>query len=425
MRKAWCGKTKKELLQTVAISNCIPICVISGRFETTLLTLKTHPSTLLGDDRKRLKAYFNHTKQEYFFNRNRPSFDAILYYYQSFQWHPEMGGRLIRPSNVPVDVFAEEIIFFQLGEHVYERFREEEGFIKEETPPMPQSHVQKTLWRLFEYPETSMAATIIAIVSVIFILTSIAAFIIETWPPFPEKYKDNTVLADNPFFIVESTCIAWFTVEFIVRFICSPFKLPFLFSFLNIVDIVAIVPYYITVFLWAVADGSSNQASNLAILRVFRLIRVFRVLKLSRHASGLQVLGKTISSSVKELAMLTFISYSISVILYGAAIYFAEHEENEEMFASIPHSFWWALITMTTVGYGDAYPITGWGKLVGALCAITGVLSIALPVPVIVSNFSYYYHREKDQTVYADYLFTDDKTVTEDSDNIGFINDHL
>uniref|UniRef100_A0A3B4B286 BTB domain-containing protein n=1 Tax=Periophthalmus magnuspinnatus TaxID=409849 RepID=A0A3B4B286_9GOBI len=121
---------------------------ISGlRFETQLKTLSQFPETLLGDPKKRMR-YFDPLRNEYFFDRNRPSFDAILYYYQS-------GGRLRRPVNVTLDIFSEEIRFYELGEEAIEMFREDEGFIKEEERPLPDNEFQRQVWLLFEYPESS------------------------------------------------------------------------------------------------------------------------------------------------------------------------------------------------------------------------------------------------------------------------------
>ncbi|XP_010866020.1 potassium voltage-gated channel subfamily A member 2 [Esox lucius] len=109
---------------------------ISGlRFETQLKTFNQFPKTLLGDPRKRMR-FFDPLRNEYFFDRNRPSFDAILYYYQS-------GGRIRRPVNVPIDIFSEEINFYQLGEEAMEKFREDEGFIKEEERILPNNEFQK------------------------------------------------------------------------------------------------------------------------------------------------------------------------------------------------------------------------------------------------------------------------------------------
>jgi potassium voltage-gated channel Shaker-related subfamily A protein 1 len=118
---------------------------------------------------------------------------------------------------------------------------------------------------------------------------------------------------------------------------------------MNIIDIVAIVPYFITLFtILAEEKTKSNQAMSLAILRVIRLVRVFRIFKLSRHSKGLQILGQTLRASLQELALLMFFLF-IGVILFSSAVYFAEQSESESFFKSIPDAFWWAMITMTTV----------------------------------------------------------------------------
>ncbi|KAF7239642.1 Potassium voltage-gated channel subfamily A member 4 [Varanus komodoensis] len=153
---------------------------VSGlRFETQVKTLRQFPDTLLGDPRRRLH-YYDPMRNEYFFDRNRPCFDSILYYYQS-------GGRLRRPTNVPIDVFLEELKFYQLGEEALSKFRDDEGFIKEEVPAMPDSEFLKQIWLLFEHPETSQAARIIAIISVLVILISIVIFCLETLPEFRDE----------------------------------------------------------------------------------------------------------------------------------------------------------------------------------------------------------------------------------------------
>lgn len=156
---------------------------ISGlRFETQLKTLSQFPETLLGDPKKRMR-YFDPLRNEYFFDRNRPSFDAILYYYQS-------GGRLRRPVNVTLDIFSEEIRFYELGEEAMEIFREDEGFIKEEERPLPENEFQRQVWLLFEYPESSGPARIIAIISVMVILISIVSFCLETLPNFRKEEEE-------------------------------------------------------------------------------------------------------------------------------------------------------------------------------------------------------------------------------------------
>ncbi|KAM4746804.1 potassium voltage-gated channel subfamily A member 1-like [Rhinophrynus dorsalis] len=387
-------------------SNQRVIINIAGlRFETQLSTLNQFPDTLLGDPEKRMR-FFDPLRNEYFFDRNRPSFDGILYFYQS-------GGKIRRPVNVSIDVFADEIRFYELGEEAMERFREDEGFLKDEEKPLPRNEFQRQVWLIFEYPESSSSARGIAIVSVLVILISIITFCLETLPEFRDENELppalSKVLNDtqqhppppsgltDPFFIIETTCVIWFTFELLVRFFACPSKSDFSKNIMNIIDIVAIIPYFITLGTELAEQQTNNgqQAMSLAILRVIRLVRVFRIFKLSRHSKGLQILGQTLKASMRELGLLIFFLF-IGVILFSSAVYFAEADDPESHFSSIPDAFWWAVVTMTTVGYGDMRPVTVGGKIVGSLCAIAGVLTIALPVPVIVSNFNYFYHRETD-----------------------------
>ena len=108
---------------------------------------------------------------------------------------------------------------------------------------------------------------------------------------------------------------------------------------------------------------------------------------------SLKILGNTLKVSMRELGMLMFF-LCLGVIVVSSALYYAERDSGDT-FASIPHAFWYSLVTMTTVGYGDVGPQTLVGKLIGSLCAITGVLTLALPVPVIVSNFAFFYKRDR------------------------------
>ncbi|KAM4872505.1 potassium voltage-gated channel subfamily A member 10 [Thomomys bottae] len=370
------------------------------RFETQLGTLNQFPETLLGDREKRMP-FFDSMRNEYFFDRNRPSFDGILYYYQS-------GGKIRRPANVPIDIFADEISFYELGSEAMDQFREDEGFIKDPETLLPANDFHRQFWLLFEYPESSSAARGVAMVSVLVVVVSITIFCLETLPEFRED-RELKVVRDprldanqtappvftDPFFVVESTCIVWFTFELVLRFVVCPSKADFFRNIMNVIDVISIIPYFAALITELVreTEPSAQQNMSLAILRIIRLVRVFRIFKLSRHSKGLQILGQTLKASMRELGLLIFFLF-IGVILFSSAVYFAEVDEPDSHFSSIPDGFWWAVVTMTTVGYGDMCPITPGGKIVGTLCAIAGVLTIALPVPVIVSNFNYFYHRE-------------------------------
>ncbi|NXS68296.1 KCNA3 protein, partial [Pandion haliaetus] len=394
----------------------VAINVAGRRFETLGRTLLRFPDTLLGDPRRR-RRYFDPQRREYFFDRHRGAFGAVLYYYQS-------GGRLRRPPDVPLDVFLEELRFYQLGAEAEGRLREAEGFGVEVAQPLPGGRLQRRAWLLCEHPESSPAARAVALLSVLVILVSIVVFCLETLPQFraggegsaqvscgqqwgssstPPPISINVNASSppspranltDPFFVVETICICWFSLELLVRLLASPSKTAFFRNAMNLIDLIAIVPYFVALGTeLARQRGIGQPAMSLAILRVIRLVRVFRVFKLSRHSTGLQILGQTLRASMRELGLLIFFLL-IGVVLFSSAVYFAEAEDAATSFTSIPQAFWWAVVTMTTVGYGDMAPVTVGGKLVGSLCAIAGVLTISLPVPVIVSNFSYFYRRE-------------------------------
>lgn len=174
----------------------------------------------------------------------------------------------------------------------------------------------------------------VAIISVFVILLSIVIFCLETLPEFKHYKVFNTTTngtkieedevpdITDPFFLIETICIVWFTFELSVRFLACPNKLHFFKDVMNTIDIIAIIPYFITLATVIAEeedptmnlpkapqnpqDKSTNQAMSLAILRVIRLVRVFRIFKLSRHSKGLQILGRTLKASMRELGLLIF-----------------------------------------------------------------------------------------------------------------------
>ena len=153
----------------------ININVCGMMYETLRSTLEKFPTTLLGTPERR-KNYFVKCKNAYFFDRNRQSFEAILYYYQS-------GGILIRPPNIPMPLFHEEITFFDLGENAISNLQENEGFMPE-TKEYPKLEWQRKLWELFEFPDSSFGARILATWSIMVITISITVFCMETMPEF-------------------------------------------------------------------------------------------------------------------------------------------------------------------------------------------------------------------------------------------------
>ncbi|XP_010796009.1 potassium voltage-gated channel subfamily C member 2-like, partial [Notothenia coriiceps] len=252
----------------------------------------------------------------------------------------------------------------------------------------------------------------IAFASLFFILVSITTFCLETHEAFntiinktdptrnssaPDSGPQYEIETDPALTYVEGVCVFWFTIEFLVRVTFCPVKLEFIKSVLNIIDFVAILPFYLEVGL----SGLSSEAAKdvLGFLRVVRFVRILRIFKLTRHFVGLRVLGHTLRASTNEFLLL-IIFLALGVLIFATMIYYAERigadpndptGSNHTKFKNIPIGFWWAVVTMTTLGYGDMYPKTWSGMVVGALCALAGVLTIAMPVPVIVNNFGMYY----------------------------------
>ncbi|XP_073827347.1 potassium voltage-gated channel shaker cognate w isoform X2 [Musca autumnalis] len=401
------------------------------RHETYKATLKKIPATRLSKLTEAL-ANYDPLLNEYFFDRHPGVFAQVLNYYRT--------GKLHYPTDVCGPLFEEELEFWGLDsnqvepccwmtytqhrdtqetlavldrldldtekpseEELARKFGFEEDYYKgtlswwQETKPR--------IWSLFDEPYSSNAAKIIGVVSVFFICISILSFCLKTHPDMRVPYvRNNSVQTANgssgwflektqtnahiAFFYIECVCNAWFTFEILVRFISSPNKCDFIKSSVNIIDYIATLSFYIDL----VLQRFASHLENADILEFFSIIRIMRLFKLTRHSSGLKILIQTFRASAKELTLLVFFLV-LGIVIFASLVYYAERIQTNPHndFNSIPLGLWWALVTMTTVGYGDMVPKTYIGMFVGALCALAGVLTIALPVPVIVSNFAMYY----------------------------------
>uniref|UniRef100_A0AC35UFF4 BTB domain-containing protein n=1 Tax=Rhabditophanes sp. KR3021 TaxID=114890 RepID=A0AC35UFF4_9BILA len=367
-------------------SDIITINVSGKKFQTYESTLAKIPNSLLGHPVKRSR-FWNQKIGEFFVDRPRECFESILNIYQR--------DEVRRPENISLEIYLRELKFFEMGDEVLEKYWMSEGYEKPKEHEMPNTYIQRVVWELMEYPDSSVAARVIAFTSIIVIIISIASFCLETLPDLKDFVDTLTnqgaSIWQNPFLILESFCIFWFAGELILRFLSCPSKIAFVKSFLNIIDFVAIAPFFINLFLY---EGSkSNSSMSFAVLRVLRLVRVFRVFKLSRHSVGLQILGKTFKASTQEFCLLIFFM-SIAMILFASGIYFAEQGEVDTKFTSIPASFYPIIITLTTVGFGDVTPTGTYGRIVVSCCSLIGVLTLALPVPIIVANFKHFYRQE-------------------------------
>ncbi|CAH1228107.1 KCNA3 [Branchiostoma lanceolatum] len=368
---------------------------VSGmKFDTRERVLLRYPQTLLGDTVRRQRFYVPE-EEEYFFDRHRPSFEGIFRYYQT--------GKIARPPSVPLDVFAAELAYFDMGSLVINSFLMDEGYNVSDDV-VPEKEPQRTVFLLFERQD-SILAKIVNLVTVLFILLSVGTSCAETLPRFrnlTEQAFAHTndvrvnldIVFHNTFFQIETACMLWFCIELALRFYASPMKRQFIKDIMNILDFVVILPYFVDLILIvASVDPTGSNVIPATIVRVLRLVRVFRIFKLSRHVRALQMLAATLRASAPQLIMLVFFM-GILVVLYASIIYFMEVDHPDQFFPSIPAAFWWAIITLTTVGYGDIYPQTPWGKAFACTCVISGILVIAMPLPIITKNFEKFYKKD-------------------------------
>ena len=173
----------------------------------------------------------------------------------------------------------------------------------------------------------------------------------------------------------EVISIVIFTIEFLLRIYVSKKPLSYIFSFYGIIDILAILPFYL------------NRVLDLRFLRAFRIFRIFRALKLLRYNKALNRF-RVAFKIVKEEVTLFFIVTLVLIFITSAGIYFFENEAQPEVFKSVFHSAWWSIVTLTTVGYGDVYPITLGGKIFTFFVLMIGVGLVTVPAGLVATALS-------------------------------------
>ncbi len=201
----------------------------------------------------------------------------------------------------------------------------------------------------------------------VLILISLVSFSLDTLPGLSDR--THALLQ-----VLEVVTVAIFTLEYALRLAVAENKLKFIFSFYGLVDLLAILPFY-------------AASIDLRAVRVFRLLRLVRILKLFKYNQAVARFSRALHLAREELTLFGFVA-AIMLYLSAVGIYYFEHTAQPEQFKSVFHSLWWAVTTLTTVGYGDTYPVTPGGKVFTCFVLLVGLGIIAVPTGLLASALS-------------------------------------
>ncbi|XP_013883914.1 potassium voltage-gated channel subfamily V member 2 isoform X1 [Austrofundulus limnaeus] len=388
-----------------------------------------YPKTRIG----RLATYTDHNKKldlcddyvvqsnEFFFDRDPKIFHNIFNFYRT-------GVLSIKDELCPYN-FLEEIHYWGVRIKYSQRccrisFEERQDELNEQLKVqkelvaelemeeneavydhMTLGPIRRRIWNLMEKPFSSITAKLMAVASSLFVLVSLVAMTLNTVEEM--QYKTPSGQPSGRFYgeNVETFCIAFFTLEYLLRLFSTPDLKCFGRSVLNTVDLIAILPHYLQMILECFDDENvhrhSGDIETVArvgkvgqVLRIMRLMRIFRILKLARHSTGLRAFGFTLRQCYQQVGcLLLFIG--MGIFMFSAMVYSVEHDVPNTNFTSMPHAWWWAAVSISTVGYGDMFPETNLGRVFAFACISFGVILNGMPISILYNKFSDYYTKLK------------------------------
>lgn len=220
------------------------------------------------------------------------------------------------------------------------------------------------------YESNTKAGKAFDVALLIAIFTSILVVMLDSVDRYHQQYG-------HLFFVLEWTFTFLFTLEYILRLVCIRQPIRYVLSPLGLIDLLAIIPSYLSIFY--------AGAQSLLVLRALRLLRIFRIFKLTHFLTEMEFLSVAIRASLKKISifMLTVI---MLVTILGSVMYLVENHQNG--FSSIPESIYWAIVTITTVGYGDISPVTPMGKFISSIVMLIGYGIIAVPTGIITNEIA-------------------------------------
>ena len=428
-----------KIQQNSRTKKVVILDVGGDRFTAKRTTLNRFPTTRLGRlvradtiDKilENCDEFFPGDPPEYFFDRNPDNFPAVLNMYRTNKFHTTGSGcALVLQKDLEywgIDPYSlEACCALKYFPEVDVSQSEKEMDLKAKMKAMEQaeeedfgsstlSQWRSWLWNTMEYPWTSNLAQFLALFSLSMVLLSTVTFIISTADELQKDAEGNVEFPTIVFIIdmLDNFVIIFFSIEYVMRLIICPRKIKFLKQSMNVIDILAIAPFYISLLLEGLEDFEIIGKTG-KIVRLVRVMRILRIFKLVRHFAGLQSLIFTLQQAYQELGLLLLLVV-VAILTYSSLVYFAERERDEglnctdwkERFVTelgnnigghpcytwtFIDAVWWGLMTITTVGY-DLYPKTLLGKLTGGICALSGVFILTLPIPIVVNSFAAFYN---------------------------------
>ncbi|NOY07951.1 MAG: ion transporter [Spirochaetes bacterium] len=252
--------------------------------------------------------------------------------------------------------------------------------------------VKKRIFEIIEKAQTGdRASYYFDIFLVTLIILNVIAIILAS-------VKSIYAVFHNVFKTFEIISVMVFTVEYLLRVWTSEYKIKtkhriitkikYIFTPMAIIDLMAILPFYLPLLL----------PIDLRFLRILRLTRLLRLLKVQRYSQSLQLIGKVMKKKKEELVVTIFVTF-ILMVFASTLMFYLESDVQPDQFPNIISTFWWAIATLTTIGYGDVYPVTGWGRLLSGFIAILGIGLVALPTGILSSGFIEELSRQKSKNI--------------------------
>jgi len=247
--------------------------------------------------------------------------------------------------------------------------------------PISIPYIRRTLYRIMETSagQRRGISLVFNIVLITIITMNAVAIVLHTVPAYNQQYE-------RLFYDFELFSVLFFTIEYALRvWICVENeryqhwfrgRIKYIVSVSAIIDLLAILPFYISLF-----------ATDLAIIRILRLFRIFRLFRISKYSHAYRMILHVIRDKKEEL-ILSLMMVIFMLIIISSVMYYVEHAAQPQAFSSIPATMWWGINAMATVGYGDIHPITPLGKVLGGISAILGIALFALPTGILVSGFT-------------------------------------